>query len=121
MRFKEIVCYGSFVVLTIAICSLSWADPTVSFSAPGDLEPGSGTGLHETKIYFPSIRFPLENAPAYLNSQVYRPGGMNGGTGGQCTSVNYSYPWRDNYCEARSWAMPLCPAGKGHQGQDIRP
>jgi murein DD-endopeptidase MepM/ murein hydrolase activator NlpD len=28
---------------------------------------------------------------------------------------------RDNYCEVRGWAMPLCPSGAGHQGQDIRP
>ncbi|MCS6798395.1 MAG: peptidoglycan DD-metalloendopeptidase family protein, partial [Myxococcota bacterium] len=25
------------------------------------------------------------------------------------------------YCERRSWTMPLCPTGMGHQGQDIRP
>jgi murein DD-endopeptidase MepM/ murein hydrolase activator NlpD len=65
--------------------------------------------------------FPLEQGPTYLNSQVYRPGGMHGGSGGQCDKVNYSYPWRDNFCEDRSWSVPFCPAGKGHQGQDIRP
>ena len=27
---------------------------------------------------------------------------------------------RDNFCEARGWDMPMCPTGKGHQGQDIR-
>ena len=88
---------------------------------PGDLEPNSGRGRHNSTVYFPNIRFPLEQGPAYLNSQVYRPGGMHGGGGGQCDNVNYSYPWRDNFCEERSWVVAFCPAGRGHQGQDIRP
>src|ERR1043166_4197900 len=29
-------------------------------------------------------------------------------------------PWIDTYCEKRDWDMPLCPTGKGHQGNDIR-
>lgn len=33
---------------------------------------------------------------------------------------DFSYPWHDNYCKTRSWDMPLCPSGSGHQGQDIR-
>jgi murein DD-endopeptidase MepM/ murein hydrolase activator NlpD len=90
-----------------------------SFEPPGDLEPGSGDGLDDSTIYFPGIRFPIENHPAYANSQVYRPGGAPGGD--QCKKANYSYPWRDTYCENRKWSMPLCPAGKGHQGLDIRP
>ena len=36
-------------------------------------------------------------------------------------SPNYSYPWRDNFCERRGFAVGQCPAGIGHQGQDIRP
>ncbi len=31
------------------------------------------------------------------------------------------YPWRDNFCEARSFQVGQCAAGFGHQGQDIRP
>ncbi len=92
-----------------------------TYKPAGDLKSGSGTGLKTSKNYMPGIRFPIEKAPAYLNSQVYMPGGMHGGGGGQCSGVNYAYPWRDNYCEKRSWKMPLCPAGKGHQGQDMRP
>src|SRR5215510_12051446 len=69
---------------------------------PGDLESGSGTGRNDTTVYFPAMRFPLEAGPAYANSQVYRPGGMHGGGGDQCASGNYSYPWRDIYCETRS-------------------
>jgi murein DD-endopeptidase MepM/ murein hydrolase activator NlpD len=67
------------------------------------------------------MSFPLEKGAAFANSQVYRPGGMHGGGGGQCDALNYNYPWRDNFCESRSWPVPFCPTGKGHQGQDIRP
>jgi hypothetical protein len=34
---------------------------------------------------------------------------------------NYSYPWRDNFCEHRYFYVGQCPGGLGHQGQDIRP
>ena len=34
---------------------------------------------------------------------------------------NYAYPWRDNFCEHRYYYVGQCPAGLGHQGQDIRP
>ena len=88
---------------------------------PGDLLPASGTGLAELTVFAPGMRYPLEQGPSYPNSQVYMNGGSMGPGGGQCDAVNYSYPWRDNYCEKRSWDMPLCPAGIGHQGQDIRP
>jgi murein DD-endopeptidase MepM/ murein hydrolase activator NlpD len=94
------------------------------FGAPGRLSPSnSGTGrTGDHYIYAPSIRFPLEKAPAYINSQVYGVGGLHGPKGkGQCDARNYQYPWKDNYCEKRSWKMPLCPGGKGHQGVDIRP
>ena len=33
----------------------------------------------------------------------------------------YSYPWQDNFCEARSFGVGQCASGFGHQGQDIRP
>jgi len=32
-----------------------------------------------------------------------------------------AYPWRDNFCEARSFNVGQCASGFGHQGQDIRP
>ena len=63
----------------------------------------------------------MEQAPSFPNSQVYGRGGSQGGGGGQCDAQNYSYPWWDNFCESRSWDVPLCPSGNGHQGQDIRP
>jgi murein DD-endopeptidase MepM/ murein hydrolase activator NlpD len=94
-----------------------------SFAPAGALDPvSSGTGrAGDQYIYAPGIRFPLESAPAYINSQVYGIGGLYGPRGSLCSAGNYQYPWRDNYCERRGWKMPLCPAGKGHQGVDIRP
>lgn len=88
---------------------------------PGELVSGSGQGRVDSRIYVPDMRFPIEQAPAYANSQVYGHGGYLGPGGGQCDSANYSYPWWDNFCETRSWDVPLCPSGNGHQGQDIRP
>jgi murein DD-endopeptidase MepM/ murein hydrolase activator NlpD len=78
-------------------------------------------GYGGSAIFLPGIRFPIERAPAFANSQVYRPGGMHGGAGGQCAKINYSYDWRDTFCEKRSRSTPLCPSGTGHQGVDIRP
>ncbi len=34
---------------------------------------------------------------------------------------NFAYPWRDNFCEHRTYEVSQCPGGMGHQGQDIRP
>ena len=84
-------------------------------------------GYTEEKIFAPGIRFPIETAPAYANSQIFGIGG-NGWDGnkpkqssaGWKDPANYAYPWWDNYCEKRGWDMPMCPTGQGHQGQDIR-
>jgi murein DD-endopeptidase MepM/ murein hydrolase activator NlpD len=93
---------------------------TFTYDPPGKLVPGSGKGRADDKVYAPGIRFPIETGPAFANSQVWGRGGANGGGGSQCDAENFSYPWHDNYCETRDWDMPLCPAGQGHQGQDIR-
>ncbi len=88
----------------------------------GALVPGSGSGSTDPTIWAVGMRFPMEAGPAYPNSQVYGYGGYQApGPGGQCDARNYSYPWRDNFCETRSWTNGQCPAGRGHQGQDIRP
>jgi murein DD-endopeptidase MepM/ murein hydrolase activator NlpD len=97
------------------------AQPAFKFESVGKLVNGSGRGRTDTRNYAEGIRFPLEVVPAYANSQVWGRGGLNGGGGSQCDAANYSYPWHDNYCETRSWAVSMCPAGQGHQGQDIRP
>lgn len=112
------------------LASLAWAQPTMdmrpeeqafTFEAAGDLVEDSGEGRADQTIYVPGLRFPMERAPAYLNSQVHGRGGFLGPGGRECDAENYQYPWRDNYCETRRFSMPLCPAGTGHQGQDIRP
>lgn len=98
----------------------AWAQP-FTYNPPGQLVDGSGQGAADYTVYAPGMRFPIEVAPAYANSQVWGNGGMNGPGGGQCDAVNYGYPWWDNFCETRSWTTPMCPTGEGHQGQDIRP
>ena len=91
-----------------------------AYEPPGQLE-GGDPGRRDYRIYAEGMRFPMQRGPAFLNSQIYNPGGYMGPPGGQCDRSNYSFPWHDNYCEARRWRMPLCPSSKGHQGQDIRP
>lgn len=91
-----------------------------TYHPPGDLLSGSGEGRVDETVYAPGMRFPIKDTPSFANSQVYMHGGSQGPGGGQCDAANYSYPWRDNYCEIRQWDMPLCPSGTGHQGQDIR-
>ncbi len=114
------------ILLFLSSCSNPFHDASeqasFSYAPAGKLVPsGSGAGrVGDQYIYAPDIRFPLESAPAYINSQVYGVGGLHGAKGSLCDTRNYSYPWHDNYCEVRGWGMPLCPAGEGHQGVDIR-
>jgi murein DD-endopeptidase MepM/ murein hydrolase activator NlpD len=61
---------------------------------------------------YSQIRFPLEKGPAAIRSQSF---------GGKSSTGRGVYPWRDNFCEARSFQVGQCAAGFGHQGQDIRP
>ncbi|WP_437276261.1 M23 family metallopeptidase [Sorangium sp. So ce375] len=110
-----------FATATLALLPRAAAADPFSYQPAGELLPGSGEGRVDDVVYAPSMRFPLEEGPAFANSQVYNKGGSAGPAGGQCDADNYAYPWRDNYCESRSWVMPLCPAGTGHQGQDVRP
>ena len=91
-----------------------------AFDPPGQLVAGSGAGRVDSNVYAPTILFPIEQGLAFANSQVWGRGGNSGGGGTQCDAQNFSYPWHDNYCETRSYNMPLCPAGVGHQGQDVR-
>ncbi len=96
-------------------------DPTFEYQPPGDLIEGSGTGSTDDTVYVPDMVFPIKSAPAYPQSQVYRFGGGVGG-GDQCDARNFSAPWQDNYCEARSRSTttPYCPSSGVHVGQDIR-
>jgi murein DD-endopeptidase MepM/ murein hydrolase activator NlpD len=61
---------------------------------------------------YSQIRFPLEKAPAVVSSQSF---------GKRKSERSGVYPWRDNFCEARSFQVGQCAAGFGHQGQDVRP
>lgn len=96
--------------------------PGFTYHGAGELTPGSGTGRDDDAVWLPELRFPIEEGPAYCNSQVWGSGGLHGPSGTQqCDAENYSFPWRDNFCEQRSWGNALCPDARGHQGQDIRP
>ncbi|GAC1367220.1 MAG: hypothetical protein NVSMB47_18350 [Polyangiales bacterium] len=104
---------------TLALTTTAQAGP-FTYDPPGVLVPGSGSGRKDDKVYAPGILFPIKDSAAFANSQVWGAGGGSGPGGSQCDKVNFTYPWHDNYCETRSWSMPLCPSGAGHQGQDTR-
>lgn len=85
------------------------------YRSPGKLL--SGTGLRDRDgradyTVYARIRFPLANAPTHANSQMFQA---------RNPAPNHGYPWRDNFCERRAFPVGQCPAGFGHQGQDIRP
>jgi hypothetical protein len=125
------------------------AESTVfTYHSPGDILAGTGFkrrgGAADYTVYS-KIHFPLADAPAFANSQSFmnwgnceatgRSGaGTRGGVGAyrcrvngqilisdESAAENYSYPWRDNFCETRYFYVGQCPGGLGHQGQDIRP
>ncbi len=107
-----------------AVPSVAFApDVKAYYCAPGHLAKASGKGVTDTQVWVPDMRFPIDASPAYANSQVYGIGGTGSAEpdGAQSDARNYSYPWRDNFCETRDYATRLCPTGKGHQGQDLRP
>lgn len=111
----------ALALLTLGLLASGAATAAEPFySPPGELVPGSGKGRVDYTVYTPGMRYPIEEGPSFPNSQVWGVGGSQGPAGSQCDAKNFSYPWHDNYCETRSWDMPLCPAGTGHQGQDIR-
>lgn len=89
--------------------------PDFTYHPSGDIVANSGArkrGGHADLTAYSQIRFPLERTPAFISSQQFskRKSGERGG----------GYPWRDNFCEARSFQVGQCAAGYGHQGQDIR-
>ena len=120
--------------------------PDFTYYAPGDLLPGTGMkgqGGRPDPTVYAKIRFPMAQAPAYVNSQSFMNWGDCNLTGrvrlpgdGKTAAYrcrvnsiprvddelkNYAYPWRDNFCEHRDFYVGQCPAGLGHQGEDIRP
>jgi hypothetical protein len=123
--------------------------PDFTFHPPGDIISGTGyrgKGGTADRAVYAQIRFPLREAPAFANSQLYKrrqscppraaastENRDDSAASGVCREVgfarnhdestleNYGYPWRDNYCERRDFEVGLCPGGMGHQGQDLRP
>jgi hypothetical protein len=73
-----------------------------------------GQGGRADPTAYSQIRFPLERGPAFVRSQSF-------GKRDKSDLPSGGYPWRDNFCEARSFQVGQCPAGVGHQGEDIRP
>jgi hypothetical protein len=119
-----------------------------TYHSPGDLIAGTGfknKGGTADYTVFSRMRFPIAQRPAYANSQSFLDAGDCESTGrssagtrdgraayrcrvngrtlvwDEAARENYSYPWRDNFCEMRHFHVGQCPGGMGHQGQDIRP
>ena len=88
-----------------------------SYRPVGDLITNSGYRRQGGRVDFTAysqIRFPLLHAPDYVRSQSFaKRDKIDQPSGG--------YPWRDNFCESRSFGVGQCPGGFGHQGEDIRP
>ncbi len=96
-------------------------EPSFQYYEAGNLEPRSGTGSADETVFVPDLLFPIREAAAHPQSQVYRfGGGVKGGD--QCDARNFTAPWRDNYCESRSrtTTTPYCEEVGIHLGQDIR-
>jgi hypothetical protein len=99
------------------------ASPDFTYRPPGDIVAHSGSRKQGGRVDFTAysqIRFPLQKAPAFAHSQSFgkrRPSDRFDEQAGGPTS----YPWQDNFCEARGFGVGQCASGFGHQGQDIRP
>lgn len=118
-----------------------------TYRPPGEIIVNSGyrgQGGHRDMTVYAQIRFPIEKAPAFANSQSFMNWGDCNLTGrvawaptkgdqyrckrndkplvfDESAKENYSYPWQDNFCETRDFEVGQCANGMGHQGQDIRP
>jgi murein DD-endopeptidase MepM/ murein hydrolase activator NlpD len=100
--------------------------PDFIYRTAGDIIANSGyrrEGGRADFTAYSQIRFPLEKAPAFIHSQSLRNRRSNDNLLSQAVPAGgrTSYPWRDNFCESRSFGVGQCPGGFGHQGQDIRP
>jgi hypothetical protein len=98
--------------------------PDFSYRPSGDIIAKSGYRRQGGRVDFTAysqIRFPLQKAPAFVHSQSFRNRHYSDRSLDELTGGNASYPWQDNFCEARSFEVGQCASGFGHQGQDIRP
>jgi hypothetical protein len=99
------------------------ASADFTYLSPGDIIPGSGYRKQGGRADFNAysqIRFPLEKAPDFVNSQSFRDRKPSGKSLDMLARTNDAYPWRDSFCEARDFGVGQCANGFGHQGQDIR-
>jgi hypothetical protein len=95
-----------------------------SYRPSGDIIVNSGfrkQGGHADFNTYSQIRFPLEKAPDFIHSQSFRNRRSSDKPFDEQVGGTTSYPWQDNFCEARSFGVGQCPGGFGHQGEDIRP
>lgn len=80
-----------------------------TYRPSGDIIPNTGyrnKAGHPDVMAYSQIRFPLEKAPAFVRSQSYAKRDKGEGP--------TSYPWRDNFCESRSFEVWQCAGGYGH-------
>jgi hypothetical protein len=151
LKFMRMLHTAGGAPLSIAEPHVDLSRPQVkssfSYFSPGNLIPDTGwhklPGRADYHIYA-DMRFPIAKAPAFVKSQSFMPWGDcyrtgHSGTLGkkdapyscrvnglplvfdEAAPVNFSYPWRDNFCELRNFQVGQCPGGYGHQGEDIRP
>jgi hypothetical protein len=95
-----------------------------TYRPSGNIITNSGyrrQGGHADSTAYSQIRFPLEKAPAFAHSQSFRSRKSDDRPIDELVGGKTSYPWQDNFCEARSFSVGQCASGFGHQGQDIRP
>ena len=98
--------------------------PDFAYRPVGDIIANSGyrrQAGHADFTAYSQIRFPLEKAPAFIHSQSFRNRKSIDKPIDEALGGNNSYPWQDNFCEARNFGVGQCASGFGHQGQDIRP
>lgn len=94
-----------------------------TYRPAGDIIARSGSrrkGGRADFTAYSQIRFPLEKPPAFVHSQSFGTR-RSADRPGELASGRTSYPWQDNFCEARSFSVGQCASGFGHQGQDMRP
>jgi hypothetical protein len=100
------------------------ASADFTYRSPGDIIANSGSRKQSGRADFTAysqIQFPLERTPAFIHSQSFRNRRSGDKPIDPLAGGNASYPWRDNFCEARSFNVGQCSSGFGHQGEDIRP
>ncbi|MGQ0685690.1 M23 family peptidase [Bradyrhizobium sp.] len=93
------------------------ASAEFTYRPSGDIIAKTGSRRqsgHADNTAYSQIRFPLVRVPVAIRSQSFA-------RRDKTRLIAGTYPWRDNFCEARSFNVGQCASGFGHQGQDLRP